>query len=97
MPYCYILYSESKDKHYVGATQVSVKERLDKHNRKFYGDKSFTSITYDWELFLTIQVKDFNHALRIEKHIKKMKSRTFIQNLKKYPELVEKTITRTCT
>jgi putative endonuclease len=42
-------------------------------------------------------VKDFNHALRIEKHIKRMKSKTFIQNLKKYPELLEKTVAKTHT
>ena len=97
MAYCYILYSQSKDKYYVGATQVAVEERLDKHNQKFYRGQSFTSITSDWELFLTIQVKDFNHALRIEKHIKRMKSKTFIQNLKKYPELLEKTVAKTHT
>jgi putative endonuclease len=28
--------------------------------------------------------------MKIERHIKKMKSKKYIQNLKKYPEMVEK-------
>ena len=32
----------------------------------------------------------FTQALAIEKHIKSMKSRKYLENLKKYPEITEK-------
>jgi len=38
---------------------------------------------------------DYPHAIRMEKHIKKMKSKVFIQNLKKYPELRNKLFQKT--
>ena len=89
MSYCYILYSKSLDSFYVGSCQ-DFKERLEKHNQGFYGKQTYTSITNDWELFLDIETNVFAHARRLELKIKKMKSRVYIQNLKKYPELVEK-------
>jgi putative endonuclease len=46
-------------------------------------------------LFLRIDVSDFSHALRLERKIKSMKSSIYIQNLKKYPELVQKIIAET--
>jgi putative endonuclease len=40
---------------------------------------------------------DYAHAIRMERKIKSMKSKAFIQNLKKYPELRQKTIDTTST
>lgn len=64
--------------------------RLAKHNAGTYGKKSYTSFTDDWELFLKIDTNTYSHARRLELKIKKMKSRVYILNLKKYPELIEK-------
>jgi len=54
--------------------------------------RKYTSKADDWELFLTIDCKIKQQATNIESHIKKMKSKVYIQNLKKYPEMIEKLI-----
>ncbi len=63
--------------------------RIEKHNIGFYG-KKFTSVTSDCELYLSIECKSVSQAVRIEKHIKRMKSRKYIQNLKAHPEIAER-------
>jgi len=55
----------------------------------------FTSSANDWEIFVVMEVDNYPHAVRLERKIKAMKSKTFIQNLKKYPELRQKIITQT--
>ena len=50
-------------------------------------DKSYTKFTSDWELYLFIPCDNFSQATHIEKHIKRMKSKTYIKNLKKYPNI----------
>jgi putative endonuclease len=63
--------------------------RIEKHlNKEFAG--SYTSIADDWELYFYIDDLEYTQARNIEAHIKKMKSRTYIENLKKYPEISEK-------
>ena len=86
---CYILFSEILNKYYIGFTQESVISRLEKHNNSVY-DKAFTTITNDWIVYLVIACEDISQAIKIEKHIKKMKSRTYIENLLRYPEIQEK-------
>jgi len=51
---------------------------------------SFTVRASDWELFLVIDNLEYQQSRKIGSHIKGMKSKTFIENLKKYPELIEK-------
>jgi len=63
--------------------------RLKAHNSKKYAS-SFTSKSDDWKRFLVIQTETNRHAIRLERKIKQMKSRVFIENLKKYPELLDK-------
>lgn len=87
---CYILYSPSLDKFYTGACQESLSERIAKHNAHAYGNHRFTAAANDWELFLRIDAIDYTHAIRIERKIKAMKSKIFIQNLVKHPELIQK-------
>jgi len=84
---CYILYSVSLDKYYIGATAHDIDIRIIKHNSSFYGTSKYTSKTNDWELFLVIETLDYSHALRIEAKIKKMKSKIYILNLNKYEEM----------
>ena len=86
---CYILYSVILDKYYVGFTQESVISRLEKHNNSFY-DEAFTTITNDWIVYLVIACEDISQAIKIERHIKKMKSKTYIENLLIYPEMQER-------
>jgi len=84
---CYILYSASMDKYYIGATAYDIDIRIDKHNSAFYGTSKFTSKSKDWELFLSLETLNYTHALKMETYIKKMKSKTYILNLAKYEEL----------
>ena len=86
---CYILYSTSLDRYYTGITQESIENRLELHNNSGYGNH-YTSQSSDWEVFLVIPCISVSQSMKIERHIKKMKSRMYIQNLKKYPEMVEK-------
>ncbi len=86
---CYIIYSKKANHYYVGASR-DLLERIRKHNEKAYGSKAYTAIADDWQLFHFIDCDNYAHALRIERHVKEMKSRTYIENLKKYPEMCEK-------
>lgn len=89
MACCYILFSPTKNTYYIGFTQMELSERIIKHNSGFY-DKTYSSFTSDWQLFLIIECVSVNQAIQIEKHIKRMKSKVYVENLKKYPEMVEK-------
>ena len=86
---CYILYSTSLDNYYVGITSEDLQERLLIHNSSGYG-KHYTSQVTDWEVFHFIQCSCIKQMIQIEKHIKKMKSRIYIENLKRYPEMILK-------
>ena len=86
---CYILHSKAHNKYYIGATQEDPITRLLKHNTKFYGGTS-TSYTSDWEIFLFIECSSYSQALHIERHIKNMKSTTYLINLSKYPAMISK-------
>jgi putative endonuclease len=84
--FVYILHSVSLNRFYIGLTTLSVEKRLDNHIDKKYGKLNFTQKANDWELFFSIPCEGFSQARMIELQIKKMKSKTYIQNLKKYPE-----------
>jgi putative endonuclease len=88
MHFCYIIYSTIRDKYYTGETP-DVIERLIFHNNIELNTNS-TKAGIPWEVKLVIECTDRALALKVEKHIKKMKSRIFIENLIKYPELVQK-------
>jgi putative endonuclease len=87
--FCYIIYSKSINRYYTGYTSDII-ERLDLHNRGYFGRKTYTHRSSDWEVYLLIPCKTIGQAVNVETSIKKMKSRKYIENLKKYPELVEK-------
>ena len=87
--YTYILHSKTLDKFYIGATRLHPEIRKQRHLLEYYGNSKYTSKSADWELFLEIACESFTQALKIENHIKRMKSRKYILNLAKYPELVE--------
>ena len=88
----YILYSPVLDRFYTGSC-IDFEQRFQDHQSKKYID-SFTSNASDWELYLRIDKLSYRQARAIERHIKKMKSRIYIENLLKYPEMVQKLINR---
>ncbi len=87
--FCYIIYSESINRYYVGYTS-NFEERLALHNSGHFGGRSYTRKASDWEMYLLIPCKTITQAILIESNIKKMKSRQYIENLKKYPAMIEK-------
>ena len=90
MTYVYILYSAKIDNFYIGSC-LDLDKRLKEHiNHNF--DKGFTNRAKDWHLYFVIKNLSYKQARKIEKHIKKMKSRVYINNLKKYPEISERLI-----
>ncbi len=90
MAVTYILYSKQINKFYIGATHDEIETRLMNHNTSKYGGKSYTSKTNDWELKLAIEAIDYSHAVRIERKIKSMKSRKYIESLINSVEMIER-------
>ena len=87
MHYLYILYSKSTTKYYVGETH-NIEERLIKHNQHTYSG-SFTKIANDWDLILLFNCSNKEEAVFLERFIKKMKSRIFIEKIIKNPSILE--------
>ena len=87
----YILHSQTLNKFYTGYTS-DLDVRLDFHENA--ENRKFTYNASDWVLFFTISCESKRQALLIEKHIKSMKSKIYIENLIKYPEMVEKLKTK---
>jgi putative endonuclease len=87
----YILHSKFADKFYTGFTTIQVEDRLERHFNGYYKNK-FTAAYSDWYLFCEIKCETNEQARKIEVHIKKMKSKIYIKNLIKYPEIIAKLI-----
>ena len=84
--FLYILYSKSCTKYYVGETHT-IEERILKHNQHSYSN-SFTKIANDWHLVLAYECVDRADALYIEKFIKRMKSKIFIEKIVTNPQII---------
>ena len=82
--------------YYTGFTTTSVLERLHKHNDNYYNNK-YTAKTSDWEIYLSIECTSEKQARAIESHIKKMKSKKYIINLKLSPNIVQDLFNRYST
>jgi len=85
--FVYILYSAKLNRFYTGYT-ADIDRRLVYH--KDAVADNFTYRANDWVLEFTIHCVSKSQALAIERHIKKMKSKGYIQNIMKYPEIVLK-------
>ena len=92
MCFIYIIFSKKLDRFYIGSTELHPTQRLELHNNQYYGKLKFTSNGIPWELFWYHHIHSKRVALKIEKHIKKMKSRKYILNIKKYPNIMQKLI-----
>ena len=86
----YILHSSKLNRFYTGSSELAASERLELHLNKYYGNNKFSAKADDWKLFLAIDCSNKSQAPAIEKHIKKMKSSKYINNLKQYPEMIDK-------
>ncbi|SDC54558.1 GIY-YIG nuclease family protein [Pedobacter soli] len=77
MFYAYILYSDTRNKYYVGSTS-SLQDRLKKHNTNHSG---FTGHTGDWRIVWSEIFETRTLAILKEKEIKRWKSRLMIEKL----------------
>ena len=82
----YMLYSKVLDKYYIGSC-LELDRRLANHKNKTY-ENGYTTRADDWELFCVIENLEYNQARGIEAHIKRMKSRKYLSDLKKYNSIV---------
>jgi putative endonuclease len=81
----YILYSKSIDRYYIGSC-LDLQKRISEHNSgKHTG--SFTKRANDWEKYFIIENLEYQMSRKIESYVKSLKSRKYIENLKKYEEL----------
>jgi len=76
--YTYILFSESKNKFYIGSTSETLQERIRKHNSNH---KGFTGNNTDWVLKYFENHSTKTEAIIREKQIKNWKSRKLIEKL----------------
>ncbi len=83
--YVYILYSEQTDKYYIGQTE-DLDRRLIEHNTHAYKD-SFTKIAFDWKLKMKLTCQSKRQAIKIETHIKKNRSRKYVEDFIRFPEI----------
>ena len=87
MHFLYILYSKSINKYYVGET-VDVENRLQAHNQHKYR-KGYTKAAEDWKIALKLELESKENALYIERFIKKMKSKKFIEKAIQNPLILQ--------
>ena len=87
----YILHSEKLNRYYIGYTS-NFDLRLEFH--KNAPPNKYTSNASDWTLFFSLICSTKTQALSIEKHIKNMKSKVYIENLTRYPEISTKLLTK---
>ena len=88
----YILHSKKLDRFYIGSCK-ELYYRIEQHVNKDF-TKSFTAKADDWEIFLSVDNLEYSQARMIEKHINQMKSKTYIQNLKKYSQILDNLINK---
>ena len=88
----YILYSKSIDRYYIGSC-LNLEKRILEHNSGKH-DRSYTKRVSDWELYFVIDNLEYKVSRKIESYVKSMKSRKYIENLRKIDELKLNLITR---
>ena len=74
----YIIYSDSKDRFYIGTSGVGPEIRLTRHNA---GWTRSTKSGIPWEIKFVKSFDSKTEALKWEKMVKKQKSRPFIEGL----------------
>ena len=74
------------DKYYTGETN-NVPERIRIHN-SHKNIKAFTKAASDWESKLIFKCETKNDAVYLERYIKRMKSRIFIEKVVDHPEIL---------
>ena len=79
MHFLYIIYSNKNNTYYVGETEDII-TRLKQHNQHYF-KKSYTKIADDWVLKLKYKCNTIEDARFLERFIKRMKSKVFIEKI----------------
>jgi len=90
--FVYIIYSHTIDKFYIGRSE-NVERRLLFHNNPIESRK-FTAKGIPWVLKRSIHCDSIQIAINLEKFIKRMKSRKFIESLIADEGLVKRILER---
>lgn len=83
----YILFSKKLNRYYTGYT-TNLDVRMLFHDNA--ETRKFTAKADDWEIFWTLECETKQQGLLIENHIKRMKSKKYIENLPIYTEISER-------
>jgi len=83
--FVYIIFSDKLNQYYIGESQ-NVEKRLELHNAGVF-NKSSTKKAKDWKVVYKLECKNRGQARKIESHIKRMKSRKYIENIIRYEEI----------
>ena len=83
----YILYSESLNCYYIGSCRDFTERLVDHQSGKYKA--SYTAKTTDWRLYFLIDKLGYSQARKLEAHIKRMKSRSYIESLNRREDLIE--------
>ena len=75
--YIYILYSETRDRYYIGSSE-DIQQRLQRHNQ---GATKSTKSGRPWIIVYSEEFNNKTDSLKRENQIKKMKSRIYIESL----------------
>ncbi|OGU72863.1 MAG: hypothetical protein A2V93_01835 [Ignavibacteria bacterium RBG_16_34_14] len=75
--FLYILKSQNKDKFYTGISSDPNKILL-YHNSI---EKGFTARYRPWKIVFTLEMKSKEEAMKVEKRIKRMKSKVYLQKI----------------
>ena len=84
----YILHSKKISNYYTGSCEDTDYRHGQHLNKSYKG--SFTTRADDWEIYYYKDELGSRQARLIERHIKRMKSQKYYQNLKMYPEIMER-------
>ena len=84
--FVYILHSQKLNRYYVGTTDNPA-NRLIEHNSIKY-EEAYTVKGIPWGLVLVHPCKSSKNAYLIEKFIKRMKSKVFIQKIINFPDML---------
>ena len=87
MHYLYILYSRKLRRYYVGETP-DLERRFLQHQGHYF-KKNFTRSAEDWKIILSKAVASREKALLLERFIKRMKSKKFIEKIIARPEILD--------
>ena len=92
MHFLYIIRSEKLNRFYVGESEQP-KIRVEQHNSHYF-KTNFTKAANDWKLALTFECKSKEDALYLEKFIKRMKSKNFIEKVIQNPTILKDVLTK---